>query len=84
MGNAGGVIGSFIYKENEAPKYPTGYGTSLAFAAAGIVAALVLEISLYTINKRNARLAEEEVRAKYTNEELRAMGDRSPLYKYAL
>ncbi|KAH8894005.1 MFS transporter [Thozetella sp. PMI_491] len=83
MGNAGGVIGSYIYKSNEAPKYPTGYGTSLAFAATGIVAALSLEFLLWRSNKRHEG-KEDEIRAKYSDEELEEMGDRSPLYKYAL
>lgn len=83
MGNAGGVVGSYIYKSNEAPRYPTGYGTSFAFAAAGIVAALSLEFFLWRSNKRNAG-REDEIRAKYTDQELEEMGDRSPLYRYAL
>ncbi len=59
-GNAGGVVGSYIYKEDEAPRYPTGFGTSFAFAAAGVVAALVLEFLLWTGNKRNAGVVETE------------------------
>lgn len=84
VGNIGGLIGSYIYIENEAPKYPTGFGTSFAFASAGILACFVLEFTLWKINRRNARLTEEEVRCQYSDEELRRMGDRSPLYKYAL
>jgi hypothetical protein len=83
-GNIGGVVGSYIYKENEAPRYPTGFGTSLAFAAAGILAALALEYGLWRINKRDAQLTEDEVRARYSDEELEKMGDKSPLYKYSL
>ncbi|TPX09500.1 uncharacterized protein E0L32_009243 [Thyridium curvatum] len=84
MGNVGGVIGSYIYKEDEAPEYPTGFGNSLAFAAAGLIAALLLEYLLLRSNRRNEKLTEVEVRARYTDEELERMGDRSPLYKYAL
>lgn len=84
MGNAGGIIGSYIYIEKEKPKYPTGFGASFGFAAAGIVACLALEYCLWNSNKRNAKLTEEEVRAKYTNEELEEMGEKSPLFKYNL
>ncbi|KAI0485285.1 major facilitator superfamily transporter [Xylariaceae sp. FL0804] len=83
-GNIGGIIGSYIYKDDEAPRYPTGYGTSLAFGAAGVVAMLTLEFLLFTINKKNARLSEADVYEKYSPEEIDKMGDRSPLYKYAL
>ncbi|KAF3914616.1 hypothetical protein AA313_de0201256 [Arthrobotrys entomopaga] len=84
MGNAGGIIGSYIYIDKEAPRYPTGFGTSFAFAAAGIVAGLTLEYSLWCINKKNEKVTEEEVREKYSDEELERLGERSPLFKYTL
>ena len=84
MGNCGGIAGSFIFIDKEKPKYPTGFGSSLAFAAAGIVCALTLETLFWTINKRNARYTEVEIREKYTDQELEKMGDRSPLFKYSL
>lgn len=83
MGNAGGVIGSF-YQDDEKPRYPTGYGASFAFASAGIVACLALEVCLWRLNKINAGLVEEEVRERCTEEELREMGEKSPLFKYNL
>ena len=83
-GNIGGVIGSYIYLDDEKPRYPTGFGNSLAFAAAGIIASLALEYFLYRSNTKNGKMTEDEIRAKYTDEQLEAMGDRSPLYKYAL
>lgn len=84
VGNIGGLIGSYIYIEKEAPKYPTGFGTSFAFASAGILACFALEFALWKINKRNARFTEEDVRAQYSDADLKRVGDRSPLYKYAL
>lgn len=84
QGNCGGIAGSFIFIDKEKPKYPTGFGSSLAFAAAGIVCALTLESLFWTINKRNARWSEQDIRARYTDAELEKMGDRSPLFKYAL
>ncbi|RVD88953.1 uncharacterized protein DFL_003117 [Arthrobotrys flagrans] len=84
MGNAGGIIGSYIYIEKEKPRYPTGFGASFGFAAAGIVAGLILEYCLWDINRKNARFTEEEIREKYTAEELQRMGETSPLFKYTL
>ncbi|CAI6097462.1 unnamed protein product [Clonostachys chloroleuca] len=83
-GTIGGVYGSYIYKDNEKPKYTTGYGASLGFAVGGILAALTLEFVLFTINKKRAQVSEAEVRAKYTEDELEIMSDRSPLFKYHL
>ncbi|OJD27884.1 hypothetical protein ACJ73_00722 [Blastomyces percursus] len=84
MGNCGGIPGSFIYLEREKPKYPTGFGSSFAFASAGVLAALTLEFIFTTKNKLRAKLSEEEIHAKYTDEQLQRMGDRSPLFKYML
>ena len=84
MGNSGGLIGSFIFLDKEKPKYPTGFGGSLAFAAAGMVCALTLEFLYWKSNKRDEKMTEEEVREKYTDGQLYKMGDRSPLFRYGL
>lgn len=78
------MAGSYIFIEKEAPAYPTGYGTSIAFAGAGAVAAILLELALIRINKKRDRMTKEEVMAKYSEEELALMGDRSPLFRYTL
>ena len=80
----GGIAGSFIFVEKEAPKYPTGFGASLGFAAAGVVAALVLELLLWSHNGEDAKLSEAEVRARFSEDELDRMGDKSPLFRYTL
>ena len=84
MGNSGGIPGSYIYIESEAPKYPTGFGVSLGAAAAGIASALVFEAGYTTLNRRKERFTVEETYEKYSQDELYAMGDRSPLFKYTL
>ncbi|KAJ5321854.1 MFS general substrate transporter [Penicillium brevicompactum] len=84
VGNAGGIIGSYIYKADEKPRYPTGYGTSLAFTAAGIIATLSLEFFLWSANTRNAKMSTSEIELSYTENQLREMEERSPLFKYTL
>jgi len=84
IGNLGGIVGSFIFQEDESPKYPTGFGSSLSFAAAGMVAAFTLEFLFARINARNAQKTEDEWRALYTEAQLEKMGDRSPLFRYNL
>ncbi|KAL6416227.1 high-affinity nicotinic acid transporter [Ilyonectria robusta] len=84
LGNIGGIIGSYIYIEDEKPKYPTGFGSSLGFAGLGVGACLLLEFLYWKINQSRSALTEEEVRAQYSDEELENMGDRSPLYRYTL
>lgn len=84
IGSIGGVIGSFIYLDSEKPKYPTGFGTSMALAGAGVVSCAVLELTYWRINKEREKISEEEVRSKYTEEELEGLDDRSPLFRYNL
>lgn len=84
VGNLGSILGSFMYLETEAPRYPTGFGLSLALGAAGLVLPLLLEWSFVRANARKAGLAESEVRARYTEEELFDMGDESPLFRHVL
>ncbi|KAI8232763.1 Major facilitator superfamily transporter [Colletotrichum sp. SAR 10_96] len=84
VGNIGGLIGSYIYMDKEAPRYPTGYGTSFGFASAGIIAVITLEALLYRRNKKKELMSEDEVRQRHSDEELDRMGEKSPLFKYAL
>lgn len=82
-GNVGGIIGSFMYLEREKPKYYTGFGLSLALGGTGLIVSFILEWSYILANKRKEKLV-DEARAKYTEEELFDMGDRSPLFKHVL
>jgi hypothetical protein len=88
FGNMGGICGSNIYLARQAPQYPVGYGTCLGACVAGIVAAVVLHIAYASENKRKAALlrdeGEEAVRARYTEQELVDLGDKSPFFEYTL
>ncbi|KAB8257387.1 putative MFS transporter [Aspergillus pseudonomiae] len=84
IGNAGGVIGSYMYMDKEAPTYYTGFGLSLAFGGSGLIVALLLELSFIYANRRKAAQSESEIRERYTDDQLLAMGDKSPLFKYTL
>ncbi|PSN75390.1 MFS general substrate transporter [Corynespora cassiicola Philippines] len=84
VGNIGGVVGSYMYLESEKPKYYTGFGLSCAFGGSAFIVAFLLELSYKWGNKRKARMTEEEVREKWTDEQLLEMGDKSPLFRYTL
>lgn len=84
VGSVGGVIGSFIYLDREKPKYPTGFGTSMALAGAGVVSCTVLELTYWKINKDRDKMSEAEVRSRYSAKELEELDDRSPLFRYNL
>ncbi|PGH06807.1 hypothetical protein AJ79_06449 [Helicocarpus griseus UAMH5409] len=88
VGNLGGIAGSNIFFEADAPKYVTGFSVCLATCASGIVMAYVLRVTYSRINReRDALIAEkgeEAVRAAYTEEEMLDLGDRSPFYRYTV
>ncbi|OJJ96062.1 hypothetical protein ASPACDRAFT_54895 [Aspergillus aculeatus ATCC 16872] len=83
-GNTGSFIGTNVFLERQAPHFTVGYGVSLGIIAMGIVACCVLELSLWRLNRAKSEISEDEVRAKYTPEQLASMGEKSPLYMYTL
>lgn len=85
FGNIGGLIGSYIYLDKESPRYPTGYGTSLAFGVLGVFCSLGLEFTYSTPNKKKAELLEAQVREMYTPDQLAKMEDKeSPFQIYSV
>jgi hypothetical protein len=52
--------------------------------SAGIVATLTLRFVYGTLNKRREHISEAEAKEQYGEEELLAMGDKSPLYRYVV
>jgi hypothetical protein len=88
VGNMGGIAGSNIYIASQAPKYPTGFGTGLGMSIAAIIMAYVLRRACDRENKARRKMLDEEgeqaVRARYSEQELLDMGDKSPFFIYTL
>lgn len=88
VGNMGGIMGSNIYLEREKPKYKTGFGVSLAMCCLSVVMTYVLRVAYKRENtKREALLTEHGetvIRARYTEDEMLELGDKSPFFKYTL
>lgn len=83
LGNIGGIFGSFVYRESEAPRYPSGYATAFSLASAGILSSMMLEFSYKRINDRRAQLSDDAIRTQYSERQLESLGDRSPLFRYS-
>jgi len=85
LGNlGGGLIGSNIFLESTEPHYYPGYAVCMGIQMAAVTVGFILRRTYKRINEERERMTEEEIRAKYTEEELIAMGDLSPLFRYAL
>ena len=83
-GNLGGIAGSNIFLDREAPHYWTGYGYCLAMCIMGFISALFVRYKLQRINEERDRMTPEEISAKYTEVQLLEIGDRSPYFRYTL
>ncbi|UPK90142.1 hypothetical protein LCI18_001077 [Fusarium solani-melongenae] len=66
IGNLGGMIGSNIYMAEEAPRYRTGYGVSVACPALAIFCTFVLCFAYDRENKKRDLISEEKIRARDT------------------
>ncbi|CAG9990621.1 unnamed protein product [Clonostachys byssicola] len=84
VGNLGGAVGTNIYLTREAPYYWTGYGTSLGVIVLSLGATMFLRFKFKQINARRDAMTVDEVHAKYTEDELRDLGDESPFFRYTI
>ncbi|KAF2161135.1 hypothetical protein M409DRAFT_37608 [Zasmidium cellare ATCC 36951] len=83
-GNLGAFVGTNTFLEKEAPRYQSGYGSCLGVACLALAATLVLEVMLWSRNKKKASMDTWDVHEQYTEQQLDEMGDTSPLFKYIL
>ncbi|ODN76470.1 hypothetical protein L198_08065 [Cryptococcus wingfieldii CBS 7118] len=79
----GGVAGSNIFMGKEAPGYHTGFGVCLAAVGFGnILVPCAYYLYIGHTNAKRGKMSEKEIYAKWTQKELREMGDLSPFYRY--
>jgi len=86
VGTFGSAIACNVYISDDAPRYILGHAIELMFVGIGVI---VLSITVFTYTRINARRDAqqrelEEKGVKYTDEELRKMGDRAPDFRYTL
>ncbi|KIK70108.1 hypothetical protein GYMLUDRAFT_187714 [Collybiopsis luxurians FD-317 M1] len=87
IGNFSGAIASNIFRTRDKPRFILGHGIELMFVAIGLIF-VPITVFIYTrINKKRdeymARVA-EGLEKKPTADELRALGDRAPDFRYIL
>ncbi|OQE31551.1 hypothetical protein PENSTE_c001G00994 [Penicillium steckii] len=83
MGNLGGAIGSNIYLEKQRPNFWLGFGFGSGFSIAAILATIILKFEYERLNQTKGAIGtEDEIRGRYSYDELLQMGDKSPLFRY--
>jgi MFS family permease len=83
-GNIGSLIGTNIFLDHEASRYATGYDVSLGIICLGVATTLALELSLKARYKSKETVDRDEVRQRYTDEQLHKLRDKSPLFNHML
>ncbi|KFA78183.1 hypothetical protein S40288_01397 [Stachybotrys chartarum IBT 40288] len=84
LGSLGGLPSGFMYVESQAPHFTLGFQISCVFACAGLLLCGALACSFWQGNKVKDAAPLERVRETYTEDELRRMGEKSPLFRYTL
>jgi len=80
LGNAGGLVSSNVFFQEESPYYQTGYGTSLALLILTSVAAVVFYVGLKRENaKRDA--GERDHRLQLADAD--NLGDDHPSFRFS-
>ncbi|KAH8820245.1 major facilitator superfamily domain-containing protein [Xylogone sp. PMI_703] len=82
LGNAGGIIGSNIYLNQEAPRYHTGYGTALGMLWLSGLMCTVFYFGLMQENRKRDR-GERDYRLNSPHEELNNLGDDHPEFRFS-
>ena len=80
--NMAGACMPFIFQNKDAPKYTTAYAVSLAMVACAAVIFVSMSMYYRAKNKRRDEGKEDYKLMGKTEEEIEAIGDESPLYRY--
>lgn len=84
FGNLGGMVGSNIFVTPQAPQYRLGYSVCLGYIVLLLVYVSLLCYGYRKANRERDAISEEEIRSKYTDEELFELGDKSLYFRYTL
>jgi hypothetical protein len=81
LGNLGGIIASNIFITKQSPRYPVGYGVSLAVLLLSGVACTIFFLGLSWENRKRER-GERNYRFAEGPDELLNMGDDYPDFRF--
>ena len=81
FGNIGGIIASNIFITTQKPRYPVGYGVSLALIWMCGSACTILALGLRIENKKRER-GERDGRLSLPEEEVENLGDDHPRFRF--
>ena len=77
-------MASNFYRSEDSPRYILGHALELGFIVVGIIALLTLVLNYKRINAKRERQMAAGEHNGLTPEEMSALGDRSPAFRYFL
>ncbi|KAM5543421.1 hypothetical protein V8D89_002672 [Ganoderma adspersum] len=84
FGNFGGIVASFIYRQQDSPRYTLGHTVCIASLCLFYVMVVVAVVTLRALNKRKIAQCEREGLTLADEDTFAELGDRSPLYRYTI
>lgn len=84
IGNFGGAMSSNFYRKQDAPRYLLGHGLEIMFLGLALIAGTCAVIYYSRQNSKRQRDIQAGKYDNYTPEQLVAMGDKSPYFRYRL
>ncbi|KAG9251913.1 putative MFS transporter [Emericellopsis atlantica] len=82
--NCSGILAPFLYPKTDAPRYVMGYSVSMGLLGLGVFIYSFLLLHFHRINKRRKAGKEDYKIEGMTDEEVNALGDRSPRFVYTI
>lgn len=82
IGNASGIMASFLYPSNEGPRFLRGHGVTVALVSVGILIYGSMSAWFTAENKKRDRGERDWKAEGLTEEQIWAMGDENPRYRF--
>ncbi|KAM5543430.1 hypothetical protein V8D89_002681 [Ganoderma adspersum] len=83
-GNLGGIVASFIYRQQDSPRYLPGHTVCIGSLCVLIVLCALAMVRLHILNRSKIAQCEREGITAEKSEAFVELGDGSPLYRYML
>lgn len=84
IGNLGGAMAANFYRAKDAPRYRLGHGLELMFTGLAFLAGLAVLFYYWRQNKKREKDIQAGKYESWTLEQLDALGDRNPYFRYRL
>ncbi|KAH8663785.1 putative MFS transporter [Ilyonectria robusta] len=82
--NCSGIVAPFLYPTSDAPRYVMGYSVSIALLGYGILIYGFMSLYLNHVNQRRKAGKEDHKIVGLSEEQINALGDKSPRFVYTI